>query len=52
MEARLENLENAIDAIEVEMEWLGEGQRITSPLLTERAAVPAIVVEGSRGESE
>ena len=35
--ARLERMEQAIDAIAVEMERVSEGQRFTTKLLTERA---------------
>lgn len=41
IEARMENLENAIEAIAVEMERIGEGQRFTTKLLAERGAVGA-----------
>ena len=36
--ARLERMEQAIDAIAVEMERVSEGQRFTTKLLTERGA--------------
>ena len=40
---RLERMEQAIDAIAVEVERISEGQRFTTKLLTERAAPrPAI----------
>ena len=40
--ARLERMENAIDAIAVEIERISEGQRFTTKLLSERAdKVPA-----------
>ena len=41
--ARLERMEQAIDAIAVEMERVSEGQRFTTKLLTERGGerVPA-----------
>lgn len=38
IESRLEHLENAIEAIAVEMERIGEGQRFTTKLLAERGA--------------
>lgn len=41
---RLERMEQAIDAIAVEVERISEGQRFTSRLLAERA-------DGSRAES-
>jgi hypothetical protein len=43
IEARLEHLERAIDAMAVEMERIGEGQRFTTKLLAERWAVPESV---------
>jgi hypothetical protein len=38
---RLERMEQAIDAIAVEVERISEGQRFTTKLLSERAAEPA-----------
>ena len=48
--ARLERMEQAIDAIAVEMERVSEGQRFTTKLLTERAAerLPAPADGGPR----
>ncbi len=40
--ARLERMEQAIDSIAVEVERISEGQRFTTKLLSERAAVPAL----------
>ena len=40
--ARLERMEQAIDAIAVEVERISEGQRFTTKLLSERAAPAAI----------
>jgi len=37
---RLERIENAVDAIALEMERVSEGQRFTTKLLAERAAAP------------
>lgn len=37
MEARLERIENAIDAMSVEVERISEGQRFTAKLLAERS---------------
>lgn len=48
IEARMENLENAIEAIAVEMERIGEGQRFTTKLLSERGAVGATVTAAAR----
>ncbi len=39
--ARLERMEQAIDAIAVEVERISEGQRYTTRLLAERSAAPA-----------
>lgn len=44
IEARLARLENAIESIAVEMERVGEGQRFTTKLLSERGAVGAPIV--------
>lgn len=44
IEARLERLENAIESIAVEVERVGEGQRFTTRLLSERGAVGAPIV--------
>ncbi len=38
VEARLERIEQAVDAVAVEVERISEGQRFTTRLLTERAA--------------
>jgi hypothetical protein len=38
---RLARIENAIDAMSVEVERISEGQRFTTRLLSERSAVPA-----------
>ena len=39
--ARLERMEQAIEAIAVEVERISEGQRFTTKLLSERGAEPA-----------
>lgn len=39
---RFERLEQAVDAIAIEMERMSEAQRFTAKLLTERAAQPAV----------
>jgi len=39
--ARLDRMENAIDAIAVEIERISEGQRFTTKLLSERVDKPA-----------
>lgn len=41
VEARLERMEQAIDAMAVEMERVSEGQRFTTRLLSEKAEVVA-----------
>ena len=48
--ARLERMEQAIDAIAVEMERVSEGQRFTTKLLTERDAdrLPERAARGPR----
>jgi len=38
LEARLSRIEEAVDAIAVEVERMGEGQRFVTKLLTERAS--------------
>jgi len=43
LDARMERIEHAVDAIAVEVERISEGQRFTTKLLSERvAAVPAL----------
>jgi hypothetical protein len=42
-DARLDRIERAIDAIAIEMERLGEGQRYTTKLLAERERVQQYV---------
>jgi hypothetical protein len=39
--ARLERIEQAVDAIAIEMERVSEGQRFTTKLLAERTSAPA-----------
>lgn len=43
---RLERMEQAIDAIAVEVERISEGQRFTTKLLTERAADRPVLPSG------
>lgn len=38
--ARLERIEQAVDAVAIEVERISEGQRFTTRLLSERAAEP------------
>lgn len=55
---RLERIEQAVDAIAVEMERMGEGQRFVTKLLAERApgappsAARALAQPGERAEPE
>ena len=43
LDARMERIEHAVDAIAVEVERISEGQRFTTKLLSERAdAAPAL----------
>ncbi len=48
MAARMARIENAIESVAVEVERISEGQRFTSRLLSEGAAVP--IVGAARGE--
>jgi hypothetical protein len=48
--SRLERIEQAVDAIAIEVERISEGQRFTTKLLTERAA-SSKVEAGSRSAS-
>ena len=41
LDARLTRIEQAVDAISIEVERVSEGQRFTTKLLSERAAEPA-----------
>ena len=40
-DARLERIEHAVEAISIEIERLGEGQRFTTRLLAERDRLPS-----------
>ena len=44
---RLDRMEQAIDAISVEVERISEGQRFTTTLLAERNQYPASIGQGS-----
>ena len=46
--SRLERIEQAVDAIAIEVERISEGQRFTTKLLTERAADANRVTEPRR----
>jgi hypothetical protein len=46
-DARLERLEHAVDAIAVEMERVGEGQRFVTKLLAERKKTPGEITPRS-----
>ena len=43
--SRLERIEQAVDAIAIEVERISEGQRFTTKLLTERASDASRVTE-------
>ena len=43
---RFDRLEQAVDAIAIEIERMSEAQRFTAKLLSERAAQPAPLVQG------
>ena len=45
---RFERLEQAVDAIAIEIERMSEAQRFTAKLLTERAAQPSMVPQNVR----
>lgn len=45
---RLTRLEQAVDAVAVEVERIAEGQRFTTKLLSERHGEPATLGDGSR----
>ncbi len=49
IEARLERIEHAMDAVAVEVERISEGQRFTTQLLTERARETPRVTSGPGG---
>jgi len=46
--ARLERIEQAVDAVSIEIERISEGQRFVTQLMSSRASVPAL---GERNES-
>ena len=48
---RLERMEQAIDAIAVEVERISEGQRFVTKLLAERATAPAALPASTRDQS-
>ena len=49
-EARIHRLEQAIEAMEVELERISEGQRYTTKLLTERLPLAASVAQPGQSE--
>jgi hypothetical protein len=49
IEARLARMEQAIDAVALEVERIAEGQRFTTKLLSEARGVPLPRSEASRG---
>jgi Na+-transporting methylmalonyl-CoA/oxaloacetate decarboxylase gamma subunit len=48
--ARLERIEQAVDAVAIEIERISEGQRFTTKLLSERASEPATPPRGRAAE--
>jgi Na+-transporting methylmalonyl-CoA/oxaloacetate decarboxylase gamma subunit len=48
--ARLERIEQAVDAVAIEIERISEGQRFTTKLLSERASEPAAPARGRAAE--
>jgi hypothetical protein len=48
--ARLERIEQAVDAVAIEVERISEGQRFTTKLLSERGGEPAPPARGSRSD--
>jgi hypothetical protein len=46
--SRLERIEQAVDAIAIEVERISEGQRFTTKLLTERASEASRLTEARR----
>ena len=48
VEGRLERIEQAVDAIAIEMERIGEGQRFVTKLLAERPALRADAQSAAR----
>jgi hypothetical protein len=50
IEARLEQLEQSVEAIAVEMERVGEGQRFLTRILSERTKVLGDAPSSSRGQ--
>jgi hypothetical protein len=50
MYARLHQMQQAIDAIAVEVERISEGQRFTTKLLAERANAETVPVAAAHGE--
>ena len=48
IESRLSNMQDALDAVAVEVERISEGQRFTTKLLAERGEMPLDAVNGAR----
>ena len=48
MAGRLERIEQAVDAIAIEVERISEGQRFTTKVLGDRVAEPLLVRQGTR----
>lgn len=51
-DARMARIENAIESVAVEVERISEGQRFTSRILSEGAAVPVSVADRSGAERQ
>jgi hypothetical protein len=52
VEARLAEIQQAVDSVAVEIERISEGQRFTTRLLSERVAEEPTGVEGARGQRQ
>jgi hypothetical protein len=48
VETRLADMQEAIDAVAVEIERISEGQRFTTKLLAERGEIPIDAINGAR----
>lgn len=49
IETRLSNMQDALDAVAVEVERISEGQRFTTKLLAERGEIPLDAANGRVG---
>jgi hypothetical protein len=48
LESRLSNMQEALDAVAVEVERISEGQRFTTKLLADRGEIPMEAANGTR----